>query len=57
MKKDFVVSVEVNWDASHIEKVSVRTNNERNAEKLALNKLSKRFSPGMMTVRSVKEAL
>lgn len=54
MKHEFEVEIEVNWNASHIEKVKVTTNNERNAIKLAKKKLSKQYSEHMMIVRQIK---
>lgn len=55
MKYKFLCRVEVNWDAANIQEVVVSTNNERNAEKLAIKKLSKRYDPFMMKLRDIKK--
>lgn len=52
-KKEFEVHVEVNWNASNIKIIRVRTNNSRNAEKLAIAKLSKKYDVNMMTIKTI----
>ena len=55
MKKTFEVKVEVFWDASNVETFVVKTNNEKNARKLALAKAEKKHKTTMLIVKSVKE--
>lgn len=57
MKKAFEVMVEVFWDASNVETFVVKTNNEKNARKLALAKAKKKHKTTMLIVKSVKEQI
>lgn len=53
--KDFKVFVQLFWNASNTESIVIRSKNKRNAKKLAIESLKKKYNTDMIQVLSIKE--